>query len=127
MRAFYIQAINISSRVVGDDDTFGSICEFDGRAFRGCCAMGESVRPSQSHASYPAIGGEHNDRMLLLHSTLPCVRNHISHAWRRVRRSYWGTERISTLIPGGYPYYGRPQAEMGRTGPVLADSEKALP
>ena len=59
MRAFYIPAITISSRVVGDDDTFGSICEFDGRAFRGCCAMGASVDHHKVMPPFPSDQRQH--------------------------------------------------------------------
>ena len=77
MRAFYIAAITISSRVVGDDDTFGSICEFDGRAFRGCCAMGASVDHHKVMPPFPSDQRQAHDRMLLLQFDDPlCLQAH---------------------------------------------------
>ena len=125
MRAFYIQAINISSRVVGDDDTFGSICEFDGRAFRGCCAMWASVGPSQSHAFlFPAISGKHIIacyycilRSPVFASTQRMIGDkfglHIGEQVVKVRRLRTNAGMGPPRRPAGYCSFRQPAAKLG--------------
>ena len=81
-----------------------SICEFDVRVFRGCCAMWASVcysvGPSQSHASFSqrSVASTYMIACYYCNSTILCVCKHTAHDWRQVWPSYWGTGRKGTSI-----------------------------
>ena len=79
MRAFYIQAINISSRVVGDDDAFGSTV-FASLMFVYSAVVvlcGQAWDHHKVMPPFPSDQRQAHDRMLLLQFDDPlCLQAH---------------------------------------------------